>query len=272
MIHKRLRSTIAPVFRAAVILVSAAFLCAVLSGCAVEPPASTPPASTGDAATPPASNTADVPDVSPEDLTYDDAIVISDVEVLYVSARYPQPGIPAIDAFYAEELEKFKTSAESLAQTFRDYGPNNLLHPEGMFYELRDTYEVRSDGDLYSVHRTLYSYTGGAHDYNDDVCDTFLRSNGRRVTLGELFTVTRPEYVEACTRAFEQFVALYGDMLFPDALSYISEDFPESRFCVSGYGLEFYFPAYSIASYVVGTVVIPVSFEYIADIFQIPQA
>ncbi|MDR3209787.1 MAG: DUF3298 and DUF4163 domain-containing protein, partial [Oscillospiraceae bacterium] len=233
---------------------TALLLAAALYGCAARDAdtSATPPAS-ADASAAAATEPAAAPPTSEPlpltELAYSKTFPVSETEVLYATAKYPQTGLAVIDAYFADVLEKFDASADQLARDLSGYTEDG--GGAAIPYELDDSYELKINGPyFFSVHRTIYSYMGGIHPSSDDKCDTFLIAGGRRVALAELFTVPRTEYTARLIAVFQAFMDEAGsDMFFSDAADMLSESFPEDRYSVTEDGLEFYFPPIEIAPY-----------------------
>lgn len=240
-----------------------------LTSCRENEPENTP------SPTPPPVETQPVtPDITPKaqdgsiaditELTYSDAIEISSGYSLVVSGWYPQTGVKAIDEYYKKECEGLAADSERIADELRSYDDPGSYATQ---YMLDDNYAVvRNSGDIFSVHRMVYIYTGGAHGNHGDVCDNFRISDGSRLTLDDVFDCTQDEYVADICNAFDAFIDSHssGDdnfSFFEDAKTTLRDMFPHTTFCITETGLVFYLSPYFVTPYTSGTVAIPVEWS-----------
>lgn len=203
-----------------------------------------------------------IPDIT--DTIHTQTIVISETHVLDVSLRYPETGIEAIDDYYETVLEGTAEFAETLAEELRSYDDQGTFSLQYMLY---DDYEiVKNSDDIFSVHRTVFQYTGGVHGNHGDACESFRISDGKRLTLNDIFDCTQDEYIEDLCGVFDRFIDEYsegpeGYGFFSDAKITLRDMFPLREFCITDTGLNFYISPYFVTPYASGTVVIPVAWS-----------
>ena len=255
----------------------------VLVSCAKEAPeviATPTPTPTEELATP---TTTPAPEETPEetpepvtgfiseitDLIHAETIEMPNGYSLVVTGFYPQTGIESIDNFYRERCESFKSEAKDFADEISFYDEADSFITQFM---LEYDYEVIKNSDnILSVHRTVYSYTGGAHGNNGDVCDNFRISDGKTLTLDDIFDCSSEEYQADLCRIFDKFIdentyEIDSDdfskiPFFNDAKETLRSYFPMDEFCITDDGLIFFISPYYIAPYVAGTVILPVSWN-----------
>ena len=115
-----------------------------------------------------------VPEIT--DLIYSDSIDVGQGRVFIVTCFFPQTGVSAIDSFYMEQHDGYIEYAGEWAAEFRLYEDEPDWLTE---YEMSYDYEiVKNSGNILSVHSMNYIYTGGAHGYTGDICDSFRISDG----------------------------------------------------------------------------------------------
>ncbi|NLB28698.1 MAG: DUF4163 domain-containing protein [Clostridiales bacterium] len=198
------------------------------------------------------------------DLMHTEIIDITPGYVLIVAGWYPKTGVDAIDSYYSDKREEFTANAENLAEELRSYGETNSAATQYMF---DDNYEiVKNSGDIFSVHRTVYRYTGGVNGVHSDVCDNFRISDGKRLTLDDIFDCSREEYIADICGVFDAFIDEHnsgGDdyYFFNDAKVILRDIFPMHAFCLTDTGLNFYISPYFVTPYSSGTVVSPVAWD-----------
>lgn len=107
-----------------------------------------------------------------------------------IELAYPHTGQQAIDG----EIEAW---ARGLAKDFADAVAQEETPPAGP-WSAELTYEVaRNDGRMFSVLFSYYSYMGGAHPNTVFEAFNFLRPDGLRIELPELFTPRGVERISA---------------------------------------------------------------------------
>lgn len=107
-----------------------------------------------------------------------------------VEAEYPQTGLLAIDRVLADHadasMNELIASAEEDA-TERTKDGTRL--PEGLTYSLDVAFTLeRNDDSVFAVTLATNQFTGGAHPGNQISTFTFLRPDGWRVFLPEIFS------------------------------------------------------------------------------------
>ena len=198
------------------------------------------------------------------DLIYSEVIEIPNGYTLAVTGFFPQTGVKAIDDFYNGECENLKAEAEDFAAEIRSYEEADSFATQFMLDN--DYVVIKNSGGIFSVCRPYFIYSGGAHGMNFEICDNFRISDGKRLTLDDIFNCTSDEYIADICRIFDAFIdanSYDGSdyYFFGDAKQTLRDIFPIGEFCITDTGLNFYISPYYIAPYVAGTVVIPVAWD-----------
>jgi uncharacterized protein YecT (DUF1311 family) len=108
-----------------------------------------------------------------------------------IDVAYPRTGVANID----REIE---TWAQDLVREFQDSAKDQGPGPQIGPWSAEVSYHVeRNDAQMFSVMFTYYSFTGGAHPNSVFEAFTFLRPEGTRVELAELFTREGIERISA---------------------------------------------------------------------------
>jgi len=208
------------------------------------------------------------------DSVYSDSIDVGGGRVLVATGFYPQTGVQEIDSYYEAERELFITDTEDWADEFRAYEDE----PEWLTqYDISEDYEViKNSGNILSVHRTYYIYAGGAHGSHSDICDSFRISDGKKLTLDDIFDCSYDVYKTALCAVFDAYIDAdfastddgYGQIgFFEDAKESLREYFPAEDFCITDSGIDFFMAPYYIGPYAAGTIVLPVTWE---DLWSLP--
>lgn len=128
-------------------------------------------------------------DMIREDVTSKDSEVLQEYTLSYPS----MPELKLIDAYYVAQEKLRLTEIEKGTQKARE---QYLYDPVFMEFEYGTEYEVlRNDGVLLSILRTEYTYEGGTRGSYFLTSETFLVKEQRLLTLDDLFTVPREEYL-----------------------------------------------------------------------------
>ena len=228
-------------------------------------PKDTPPDESPEPVDPTPPQAADyIPEIT--DIVYTDTKTIASIYTLTVTGYYPKTGVPAIDSFYEAERDRLIAESESFAEEISTYDndyDDSVYFPTE--FSLDDDYEIiKNSSNILSVHRMFYIYSGGAHGSNGDYCDNFRISDGKRLTLDDIFDCTSDEYRADICRVFDAFIeANSGDngeyYFFDDAKETLREYFPANEFCITDNGLLFFISPYYIGPYAAGTIEIPVA-------------
>jgi len=168
---------------------------------------------------------------------------------------YPEPGaIPTI--------------ADSLAKEwFRDYDRYaQQIQGYNLSWSLeRSIEQIFESETLVTLHFHEFSFSGGAHPQQLDLFRSFIKPQGKQITLADLTY----DY-----RAFEQLVALTEEhfrfsfeLLESENLTDAGFHFLDGQFhltenfAFTEYGLLFYFNAYEVAPYATGPIAIELPYE-----------
>ena len=200
------------------------------------------------------------------ELVYSDTVDVGQGRVLVATGFYPQTGVPVIDSYYVARRDLLIEEVDTWAEEFRTYEDEPDWITE---YEISDDYEIiKNSGNILSVHRIYYMYTGGAHGYAGDSCDNFRISDGKRLTLDDIFDCSFEVYKADICAVFDAYIDAdfastddgYGTIgFFEDAKETLHELFPSEEFCITETGLNFYLSAYYVGPYASGTIEIPVA-------------
>jgi hypothetical protein len=183
-------------------------------------------------------------------------------DTLAADGSFPQTGVAAIDLFYTNSRDDFGRLSESLAE---EAAGDRLL------YQLDAGFAVEiSAGGIFSVSRTIYLFTGGAHGMTDIVCETFHLPSGRLLTLDDFFSAGREEYTARLLEYVDYVISRTPDEFWPDARQIARDVFPYDTFVITRDGISLIFPEYNIAPFTAGTVRVDVPWGAVAEMFVLP--
>ncbi|MEX2585888.1 MAG: DUF3298 domain-containing protein [Balneolaceae bacterium] len=168
---------------------------------------------------------------------------------------YPEPG-------------STPTTPDKLAQDwFRDY---DQFVSEIEDYRIpwsleRSVEKIFESQNLISLHFNEYSFTGGAHPHQMDVFQSFIRPEGKKLTLSDL-TYDFDSFEQLVDLAEEQFrfsfELLENENLQEAGFHFVDGEFHlTENFAFTDFGLIFYFNTYEVAPYVTGPIAIELPYE-----------
>jgi len=162
----------------------------------------------------------------------------------FITAQYPQFGIPAIDA-------QIKQTVETAADDIRTAAANP---PDSAV--LQNTFQGSFDKvyvgpDIISVELILSEYTGGAHGLTVFRGMNFDRSSGRVLSLTDALSLTGLSLPQVAAQANAQLQQQLGSgFQFTDGASATAENY--SEFLVNEKNVTFIFEEYQVAAYAAG--------------------
>lgn len=163
-----------------------------------------------------------------------------------IDAKYPQFGIPAIDA---EIKERIGLSIDAFKKDAQEAGPP----PADAFpYEFQSAFEsVYVGEDVISAKIVASSYLGGAHPLAIVNALNFNRQSGRSLTLNDALAMVGLTLEDVAAEAKRQLGEKLGaDLISPEGADSLPENY--STFFVSGDKVTFVFQPYQVAPYAAG--------------------
>ncbi len=170
--------------------------------------------------------------------------VSEDTDTYLIDVRYPQFGIPLVDA-------KIKAVVENAVAAFKGYpaNPPDSAVPKNEFTgSFSSTYV---GADVVSVALTISEYTGGAHPNTVIIGVNVDRKTGEDVTLDTVLAMIGKTLPEVSAESLVQLKADIGeDLIFPEGAESKPENY--STFTVSKDKVTFIFNNYQVAPYSAG--------------------
>src|SRR3989338_4853379 len=170
--------------------------------------------------------------------------VSEDTEAYLIDVRYPQFGIPLVDA-------KIKAVFDNAVAAFKSYpaNPPDSAVPKNEFTgSFNSTYV---GADVVSVALSISEYTGGAHPNTVIIGVNVDRKTGKDVTLDDALLMIEKTLPEVSGESLVQLKAVLGeDMIFPEGAEPKPDNY--STFTVSKDKVPFIFNNYQVAPYSAG--------------------
>src|SRR3989338_1196753 len=170
--------------------------------------------------------------------------ISDDTDSYSVEARYPQFGIPLVDA-------KIKAVVDNAVAAFKSYpaNPPESAVPKNEFTgSFNSTYV---GADVVSVALAFSEYTGGAHGNTVIIGLNVDRKTGEDVTLDEALLLIGKTLPEVGSESLVQLKAVLGeDMLFAEGAEPKPDNY--SVFLISKEKVTFIFNNYQVAPYSAG--------------------
>ena len=170
--------------------------------------------------------------------------VSEDTEAYLIDVRYPQFGIPLVDA-------KIKAVVDNAVAAFKSYpaNPPDSAVPKNEFTgSFNSTYV---GADVVSVALSISEYTGGAHPNTVIIGVNVDRKTGKDVTLDDALLMIEKTLPEVSGESLVQLKAVLGeDMIFPEGAEPKPDNY--STFTVSKDKVTFIFNNYQVAPYSAG--------------------
>ncbi|KKW45975.1 MAG: hypothetical protein UY98_C0034G0008 [Candidatus Kaiserbacteria bacterium GW2011_GWA2_58_9] len=167
-------------------------------------------------------------------------------EMYAIEARYPQFGIPAIDAEIKAVVE------EAIAQFKKDAAEGPPPGSAVPRYEFASAFDFAYVGaDIVSVELVVSTYLGGAHGISFVTGLNFEKSSGRELTLDDALALTDLTLAEVAEKAKAELSQKLGsDIIAPEGADAMPENY--STFVVSKDKVTFIFQVYQVAPYAAG--------------------
>lgn len=157
-----------------------------------------------------------------------------------------------------EELQVMADQVEKLEQWAREDGREGYCDECDIIVE-------RADGNILSIRKTYYEYSGGVHPNN---CTRGLNLNpasGEEYTLNDIMTDTTDLLGRIEEKLFETYPA---EIFYAEQGKVLEEYTTEQLVWILGYqGITFYFSPYDIAPYVAGTLTATIWFDEAPALF-----
>ena len=170
--------------------------------------------------------------------------VSEDTEAYLIDVRYPQFGIPLVDA-------KIKAVVDNAVAAFKSY-PANPPESAAPKNEFTGSFNSTYVGpDIVSVALSISEYTGGAHPNTVIIGVNVDRKTGKDVTLDDALLMIEKTLPEVSGESLVQLKAVLGeDMIFPEGAEPKPDNY--STFTVSKDKITFIFNNYQVAPYSAG--------------------
>lgn len=194
--------------------------------------------------------------------TCGDTVAEEGVTLMEYTLSYPSlPELAQADAYYEalqkQRLEELEQEKETLSQQ-RAEAENAAAGTLFLMHTYESDYQVlRNDGLILSILRTSQDYTGGVHSQSSYASETILVQEQRLLTLDELFTVSREEYLPRLLEGILQEMdkaeqEANTTIYYEDSRESLPELLDVNLFALSGDSLMFVFPEYVLAPYAEG--------------------
>lgn len=194
--------------------------------------------------------------------TCGDTVAEEGVTLMEYTLSYPSlPELAQADAYYEalqkQRLKELEQEKEALSQQ-RAEAENAAAGTIFLTHTYESDYQVlRNDGLILSILRTSQDYTGGVHSQSSYAVETILVQEQRLLTLDELFTVSREEYLPRLLDGILQEMdkaeqEANTTIYYEDSRESLSELLDVNLFALSGDSLMFIFPEYVLAPYAEG--------------------
>lgn len=119
-------------------------------------------------------------------------------------------------------------------------------------YDSTVNYSVQLNQDcVISLLLDRYEFTGGAHGNTQRSADTWIVTQGRRMTLGELFP-DEPAHQEKIIQFIQQQIGRAADEYFDDSMQLAIDAFSTDQFYLTPEGVTIFYQQYDIAPYAAG--------------------
>lgn len=205
----------------------------------------------------------------------DSALILTvDCSLPFIENAQGVPAYEAINSYYKSEMSSHMDSSASdlLSTAQEDYDYSKEENYDFNSYASQMSFTQTLLGETRaSFYRTVYSYTGGAHGNLAVIGDTFDLSDGKRLSLGDLFSVPEEEYTK---RLQEEMIALAGtdpdlkEQLFEGYEQSIPEYFDPDNFYLTDEDLVIFYQPYDIAPWAAGVPTFKLPLEGLKDILQ----
>jgi len=170
--------------------------------------------------------------------------VSEDTGAYLIDVRYPQFGIPLVDA-------KIQAVVDNAVTAFKSYpaNPPDSAVPKNEFTgSFSSTYV---GADVVSVALTISEYTGGAHPNTVIIGVNVDRRTGEDVTLDSVLAMIGKTLPEVSAESLVQLKAKIGeDVIFPEGADPTPENY--STFLIGKNTVTFIFNNYQVAPYSAG--------------------
>ena len=167
-------------------------------------------------------------------------------EMYAIEARYPQFGIPAIDAEIKAVVE------EAIAQFKKDAAEGPPPGSAVPRYEFASAVDFAYVGaDIVSVELVVSTYLGGAHGISFVTGLNFEKSSGRKLTLDDALALTGLTLQETAAKAKAELGQKLGsDVIAPEGADPTIENY--GTFLVGADNVTFVFQVYQVGPYAAG--------------------
>jgi hypothetical protein len=184
-----------------------------------------------------------VPSEIPAQPSVSTAEVRDESSLYMVDVKYPQFGLPAIDADIRNKIETSVAEFKALPPN-----PPESATPQN---EFTGTFEdVYVGPDIISAKLILSQYTGGAHPMTIFSGVNYDRATGRQLLPQDAFALAGLSAEEVSARATAELKAKLGDSMFEEGADSNPENF--SSFVISENEITFIFQPYQVAAYAAG--------------------
>ncbi len=201
--------------------------------------------------------------------TYSDETVSSD-PLVRLTVSLPVITSPeTLNHYYDDLAAEYRASGENYLKDAKE-NLSFAAENNGIFapYTIETSFSVtRNDGKVFSVLRSVYENTGGAHPNVVTCCDNFDVYENALLTVDDVFSVPfdkaaevlKPIICELMDKRGEE-TGMGGDMYYPNAKDDLFSLWDKKDFYFTDTGLALVWQTYSLAPYAAGIQVFEIPF------------
>lgn len=190
-----------------------------------------------------------------------------------ISIAYPQVEVASkprvsqrISTFYRENAKKYYNYASHILyeQAVGEFLDSQKRHFPFRPFSVTEVFETPYNrGELLSIYRDRYEYTGGAHGNTVRLADTWHLGDGLRLPLGAFFEDSgyKSTIFAYITENIKQQIESGSGYYFDDYVKNVFRYFDERNYYLTYDGFAIYFPLYTIAAYAQGIPVFVIPYE-----------
>ncbi|MDR2670116.1 MAG: DUF3298 and DUF4163 domain-containing protein [Oscillospiraceae bacterium] len=189
--------------------------------------------------------------------------------------RCTLPALPddapvAILAYYDGKSRAFRQEGEALQRSAQaHYEASRSGDFDFIPYTLEQNFMVSyNQNGLLSVVRDISVFSGGAHGDILVETETFRLTDGRTLSLDDLFSVGREVYRPRLVEAVCAFIEQNLDDYYANYRDIVEENFPEETFALTEDGLTLYYGTYTLAPFAGGIPRFEIPYGQLTDIWK----
>ncbi|MDR0381783.1 MAG: DUF3298 and DUF4163 domain-containing protein [Oscillospiraceae bacterium] len=195
-------------------------------------------------------------------------LVVADVRCALPAL--PDDAPAAIRAYYDDKSRAFRQTGEELQRDARaHYEASRSGEFDFVPYTLEQNFMVSyNQNGLLSVVRDISVFSGGAHGDILVETETFRLTDGRLLSLDDLFSVGRDEYRPRLMEAVCALIEKNPEDYYENYREVVEEYFPEETFALTEDGLALYYGTYTLAPFAGGIPRFEIPYGQLADIWK----